>query len=66
MIRGPPIRRKVMRKEPPIWIIRWSKAIEWPDGVKSNMCARSGTREEVERYAKDMAEIHQMDVVVIA
>lgn len=52
-------------KQVPVWIIRWDKAITWPDGQWSNMCARGGTYEEVEQFANEIAEKYGLKVEVI-
>lgn len=64
MARGPPKGRRKMELQQ-VFIIRWDKAITWPDGQWSNMCARGGTYEEVEQFANEIAEKYGLKVEVI-
>lgn len=43
-------------KEKPYRIIRWSGIVEVRDGVKSNMMCYSGTLEDVQAFAQEMAQ----------
>lgn len=47
------------------WIIRWRDNIYFPDGQVSHMQAFTGTREEAEAHAKEMAEKNHTIVEVI-
>lgn len=48
-----------------IWIIRWTGPILWPDGITCNMCAKRGSREEVEAFAREKAEENGLEVEAI-
>lgn len=49
-----------------VFIIRWSDAIRFPDGVVSNMACHRGPIEEARKYAEEIAEKHGVTVEVIA
>lgn len=49
-----------------VFIIRWSDAITFPDGVVSNMACFRGTMEEAQKYADEIAKKHGVTVEVIA
>lgn len=70
MIRAPPDHRRkekeMAQKLYEVFIIRWSDAIKWPDGVVSNMSCHSGPIEEARRYAEEIAEKYGVTVEVIA
>ncbi len=67
MIRGPPERKSMQRikKENPVKIIRWSKAIPFEDGIMSNMKCMVGSLEKVHRYAEQVAKENDTNVEVI-
>lgn len=54
-----------MRHNQIVWIIRWDKAIDWPDGAWSNMFAFGGSYEEAEEFAQEMAKKHGLKVEAI-
>lgn len=69
MIRAPPDHRrkekKMAQKLYEVFIIRWSDAIRFPDGVVSNMACHRGPIEEARKYADEIAEKHGVTVEVI-
>lgn len=59
-IRGPP--KEYMEK---VYIIRFTDAIHFKDGVFSNMMCASGTQEEVEEYAERVAKENGTSVAIV-
>lgn len=47
------------------YIIRWSDAIKFPSGSITNMAVRSGDWKDIEEYARQIAEEHNVTVEVI-
>lgn len=52
-----------MREE--TFIIRWSDVIKFPDGAVTDMACRTGSRQDAEEYAKEIAEKYGVTVEVI-
>lgn len=68
MIRAPPDygkEKEMAQKLYEVFIIRWSDAIRFPDGVVSNMACHRGPIEEARKYADEIAKKHGVTVEVI-